>query len=371
MRTRDEPGLEGTRRQVHTGVEHGVEEPAEGGGVLGASIVIGAHGVLAEEDREHRAGPLHRVRHTLGGEGGRGGIRDHGRRGLEARVEIFGAAPQGGQPGRRGHRVSRERSGLVDRSFRCQVGHDVGPSTERGCGKAAAHDLAEGEQVRGTRCGHTLEAEPARTGAAEASHHLVRDEQRAVRGGHSAQRVGEADDRRDDSHVAGRCLGDDSRNLSTPRREDHLQRRNVVVGQHDRLGGHVGRDARRVGQGEGRDAGSGGSQQGVDVPVVAAGELHDDVPPGEATGQPDRRHRRLGPAGDQSHLLDRRDPGNDLLGEEHLALAGRPEGEALCRSMIHGIKDVGVPVTEDHRSPGAEQVHQPVAVDVDEPRAVC
>ena len=82
LRTRDEPGLEGTRRQVHTGVEHGVEEPAEGGGVLGASIVIGAHGVLAEEDREHRAGPLHRVRHTLGGEGGRGGIRDHGRRGL-------------------------------------------------------------------------------------------------------------------------------------------------------------------------------------------------------------------------------------------------------------------------------------------------
>ena len=62
-------------------------------------------------------------------------------------------------------------------------------------------------------------------------------------------------------------------------------------------------------QAEGGDAGAGLGEQRVDVAVVAAGELDDTAAAGEAAGQPDRAHRRLGAGVDQPHLLDRRRPG--------------------------------------------------------------
>ena len=103
--------------------------------------------------------------------------------------------------------------------------------------------------------------------------------------------------------------------------------------------------------------------------VVAAGELHDLAAPGEAAGQPDRAHRRLGAAGDQAHLLDRLDPGDDLLGERDLVLAGRAEGEAARRRLPDRARRRRVGVAEDHRPPGADQVDVLAAVDVGEVRA--
>jgi hypothetical protein len=56
------------------------------------------------------------------------------------------------------------------------VRHDVGPAAEGRRRQPAAHDLAEGEQVGRD----AVEAVPAGAGDAEAGHHLVEDEQRAV-----------------------------------------------------------------------------------------------------------------------------------------------------------------------------------------------
>src|SRR5699024_2125847 len=53
-----------------------------------------------------------------------------------------------GQSGGGGHGIARQRSRLVDGAGRGQLGHDIGTSAEGRGGESAAHDLAEGEQVR-------------------------------------------------------------------------------------------------------------------------------------------------------------------------------------------------------------------------------
>ncbi len=90
-----------------------------------------------------------------------------------------------------------------------------------------------------------------------------------------AQPLDESRLRRDDAHVGGGRLGDDAGDLAAVLLEGRLGQREVVVGQHDRVGGGGSGDAGGVGQPERRDAGAGSSEQGVDVAVVAAGELDD------------------------------------------------------------------------------------------------
>ena len=103
--------------------------------------------------------------------------------------------------------------------------------------------------------------------------------------------------------------------------------------------------------------------------VVAAGELHDHVAAGEAAGQPDRRHRRLGAGGDEPDPLDRR-PRHDLLGQLDLGpRSGVPYDVPRATAAWTAACDLGVGVAEQHRPPRADQVDVLVAVDVGEPGA--
>ncbi len=216
-----------------------------------------------------------------------------------------------------------------------------------------------------------LELEPAAARDAEAGHDLVDDEQRAVRLRDAREPGVEARQRRDHAHVGGGGLGDDGGDVVAVRGERGLDRGEVVVGQHDRLVRLRAGDARSVRQREGREARAGGGEQRVDVAVVAAGELHDLRAAGEPAREPDRRHRRLGAAADQPHLLDGVDAAHDLLGEQHLAGARGAEGEAARGGVAHGLDDRGVRVAEHHRPPRADEVEVVAAVDVGDPRAAC
>ena len=112
--------------------------------------------------------------------------------------------------------------------------------------------------------------------------------------------------RGDDAHVGGGGLGDDRGDLAGVRGERGAHGVEVVVRQHEGLRGGRRGHAGRAGQREGGQAGAGLGQQPVGVAVVVAGELDQQVAAGEAAGQADRRHRRLGAGRDQAQLLDRR-----------------------------------------------------------------
>ena len=170
---------------------------------------------------------------------------------------------------------------------------------------------------------------------------------------------------RDDAHVAGRGLGHQARDPLAVLGEDGRHGVAVVVGQHQREGGRRLGHARRPGHGERRQPGAGRGQQRVDVAVVAAGELHDDVATGGAAREPDRRHGGLGPGGDEPDPLDRR-ARHDLLAQGQLGLGRGAVRRAAGDRGLHGRLDLGVGVAEDHRPPGADQVDVAAAVDVGE-----
>ena len=83
---------------------------------------------------------------------------------------------QRGDAGGRGQRIAAERAGLKHLAGRQHVVHDVGPAAVGADRQAAADDLAQRRQIG-------LDAEQllrAAVGDAEAGHHFVADQQRAV-----------------------------------------------------------------------------------------------------------------------------------------------------------------------------------------------
>ncbi len=344
---REEPRLEGGRREVDALREHRVEEGGEAERLLRLGGVVVGHLGIGEEDREHVPRHLEPVRHALLRQRG-GDQAPHLRR---DRVDL----PVGGivqQPQLRdarggGDRVPGQGARLVDRAGRGEMRHDVRAAAEGRGREAAAHDLPEGHQIRA----YAINSVPTGLADAEAGHHLVGDVERPVAGAQILQALVEARQRRHHAHVARRRLRDHTGDLARVRGERGPYRLDVVVRQHDRVAGLRTRHTRRVGQSEGRHARTGRGQQRVHMPVVAARELDHLRPAGEAACQPDRRHRRLGAAGDQAHLLDRLDPGHDLLGQLDLARAGRAEGRTAGDRVLDRGDHLGVRVAQDHRPP--------------------
>ena len=149
--------------------------------------------------------------------------------------------------------------------------------------------------------------------------------------------------------------------VALDRRRDRLD---VVERADQRVRGGAGRHAGRRGDAERREARAGGGEQRVGVTVVAARELEDPVAAGGAAGEADRAHRRLGPRGDEAHLLDRRHRVDDLLGELDLALRSARRTSSRARRLLDGRDDLRVRVAEDERPPRHDPVDVAVPVDV-------
>ncbi len=176
---------------------------------------------------------------------------------------------------------------------------------------------------------------------------------------------------RDHAHVAGGRLGDDAGDLLA------VLAANASATAARSLYGStiVSAAAAPVTPGEsGRPnvatPGAGRGQQRVDVTVVAAGELDDLGPAGEAAGQPDRRHGRLGAGLTPAGPARPGDPGDDLLGQLDLALGRRAEDVPRDDRGPHRVDHRRVRVPEDQRTPGADQVDVVAAVGVDDVRPV-
>jgi hypothetical protein len=131
-------------------------------------------------------------------------------------------------------------------------------------------------------------------GDAEAGHHLVEDEQRAVLVAQLADALDEGHAGAHEVHVAGDRLDHHAGDVVAVGLEGGLDLFDVVVLQHQGVLHHLGRHAGAGGVAEGGQARAGLDQQGVGMAVVAAFELDDLAAAGGAARQADGAHAGLG-----------------------------------------------------------------------------
>jgi hypothetical protein len=171
-------------------------------------------------------------------------------RSVKLRIDVIGGQPQRGQARRACDRVPRQRAGLIHGPVGSQLCHDVAASAEGRRWEAAAHDLAERHQIRRPALDRSVETPPAGSVHPEAGHHLVADQQRAVRGARLGEEAVEAWLRSDRPHVAGGSLRDEAGDAVSVLGEGSLDGVDVVVGQHDGRRGDGCGDAWRSRHGE-------------------------------------------------------------------------------------------------------------------------
>ena len=251
-------------------------------------------------------------------------------------------------PGGDGERIAAERAGLVHRPERREQLHHVSAPRHGGQRKAAAHDLAERDEVgcpqrTAGACG--LEAPPAGGPDPEAGQHLVEDEERAFAVRDLGERLVEPVGGHEHTRVRAGGLGDDRGDPSGVRGERRLHGRQVVVGQHDRERSDVGGHAGRPGQAEGRDARPRLGEQPVGVTVIVPGELDDEVAAGRPAGQPHGGHGRLGAGGDETDAVEQaraehRGALAQQLGEHRFTRRRRPERETAGGGILHRRNDL-------------------------------
>src|ERR1035438_2059467 len=145
--------------------------------------------------------------------------------------------------------------------------------------------------------------------------------------------------------------------------------RGVVEGQHDGLPCKRLRDARAVRVAVGHRSRPGLDEHRIRMPMLAAGELDDLVAFRESTGQPDRRHGRLGAAVAHPDLPYRGHEVVYKLRHPHLVRVGRPEARAFLERRGDRLLDPGVIVAVDRGPPRAHEVDQLAAFGRDERRA--
>src|SRR5436190_17760365 len=106
------------------------------------------------------------------------------------------------------------------------------------------------------------------------------------------------------------------------------------------------------------------------MPVIATGKFDDLAPSGEGPREPDRGHGGFGPRIDKPEHLDRRHPVGNLRRQSHFALGRRAEGPAMLQLGADRLDDSRRALTQDQRSPGADEIQVSTPIDIKNPRAV-
>ncbi len=185
-----------------------------------------------------------------------------------------------------------------------------------------------------------------------------------------AQSLQKAGRRLNASHVAHDGLDDDRSDtvrvcFKSPRDGLHRIERQGDRGIRKALG-----NPSRVRQPQRRHAGARLYQQRIHMPVVAALELHREVPPGESARQPYGAHGGFGPGVDQAHQFHGRHCVPDGFGQFGLSFRRGAEAGAAGQRVLDRPDDIGMPVTQEQRPPGANVVDVLVAVGVPDARSL-
>ena len=179
MRGGDERRLKLRGRQPDALIEQVAMEAAEGDRVRFRGLVVVRHRPAREEPRPHGAD-------AVGGEDNVGAcsflgnaLGDGAGGGFEPRIDlsrVFLQIADGGQSRGHGQRIAAQRSGLIDRPQRRQKIHELALAAEDADGQAAAHNLAQRDQVGIER----VELAGAAQRHAKAGHHFIHDQQSPI-----------------------------------------------------------------------------------------------------------------------------------------------------------------------------------------------
>ena len=344
-----------------------MEEPVERLDVGCRGLRIALHRFTGKEQPEHRT-------HTIHAEGHAMLLRSSGHTVGKPYCPLgqIGVEPrrlnqlQHGKTRSHGHRITRQRTRLVDRARRRHLLHEVATTAIGTHRHAAADDLAEAGEVGG----NAVVSLRTTQGHAEAGHHLVEDQQHAMLAAQLAQCLEIARLRRDAVHVACDRLDDEAGDVLAFLREEQAGGVDIVIRQGEReVGGSLGH-ARRRRHAESERAGPGLYQEAVAMAVVAAFELHDLRAARGAAGEADGRHRGLRARIDHAHHLHRGHQLYDGLGHRHFGGAGRAERQAVAHGALHGFAHGRMIVADDHRTPRAHVVDVPLALHVPQISAI-
>ena len=100
--------------------------------------------------------------------------------------------------------------------------------------------------------------------------------------------------------------------------------------------------------------------------MVAAFKLDDEVASGEAARQADGGHAGFSARTDEAQLFDRWEATGDTLSEVSLRRDGGPEARSLRGGSLDGFDDRRKGVSENHGTPGAEEIQVAVPIGVEE-----
>src|SRR5207244_12646623 len=192
-------------------------------------------------------------------------------------------------PRRDAQRGPRQRSRLIHRAGWRETLHQVAPTPEGGERQSTADDLAEAGEI-GSDPVPALRPAPADP---EPGDDLVEQEECTCPRGLLAQRLEEPRRGRNYPHVAGYRLDDDGGDVPAATAQELPHSRRIVEFRGQGEGRQRRRDTRAVRHAERQRAGPCPDQQRIDVPVVAARKLDDQVPSGGRTREAERAHGRL------------------------------------------------------------------------------
>ncbi|CWQ61755.1 Uncharacterised protein [Neisseria meningitidis] len=250
------------------------------------------------------------------------------------------------------NRVARQGACLIHAAQRGNTFHNVFAPAKRGKRHTAADDFAHRGQVGRDAVQRLRAAERD----AEAGHHFVVNQHRAVFFGQSAQGFDKGFGRADEVHIADEGFDNHAGDFIAALSKGFFELGDIVVLEYQSVFGKVGRHTggRRVAKRQQTAAGF--HQQAVGMPVVAAFKLDDFVTPGKTACQTDGGHGRFGTGADEAQPFDGRHDFGDFFGNDDFAFGRRAERQTAQCGFAYGFDDFGVRVSDNRRSPRADVI---------------
>src|ERR1700730_10055290 len=103
----------------------------------------------------------------------------------------------------------------------------------------------------------------------------------------------------------------------------------------------------------------------ISVPVIAAGELDDQITASECACHPDCAHHRLGSRGYEANLLQTRVRCDDTLRQLNFRGTGRTEGRAIPSCLGNRRHNCRMRMAENQSAPGCHEIQGAAAWRVD------